>query len=254
MSYGSMAMGAAGGLFSLAGTIGGMLSAGDAAKALQDAAGNAQGYITNTSQKAIGQLSPYTAMGSNAANMLTSQLPALTQGFKPTMAQLEQTPGYQFALQQGQEATQNGYAARGLGVSGAALKGAANYASGLADQTYMNQANLYNQNRQITGNLLTGVSGMGQQAATTAGNYLMDTIDPYTSSIYQAANAKATGIMAPWVGLTSLGNSMMGQGVSGTGVGALFGSGNDSTATSQSIGQTANLYSQLSSNPNMYGP
>ncbi len=57
----------------------------------------------------------------------------------PTQAQIEATPGYAFNLQQGQEGVQNSAAARGLSSSGAALKGAATYASGLADSTYQNQ-------------------------------------------------------------------------------------------------------------------
>jgi hypothetical protein len=56
-----------------------------------------------------------------------------------TQEQLEKTPGYQFTLAQGLKATQNAAAARGLGISGAALKGAADYATGLADKTYQNQ-------------------------------------------------------------------------------------------------------------------
>ena len=58
-----------------------------------------------------------------------------------TQAELEQTPGYQFNLSQGLKATQSAAAARGLGVSGASLKGAATYATGLADSTYQNQFN-----------------------------------------------------------------------------------------------------------------
>lgn len=54
-------------------------------------------------------------------------------------AALEQTPGYQFALNQGLKSVQSGAAARGLGVSGASMKGAANYAQGLASQTYQQQ-------------------------------------------------------------------------------------------------------------------
>jgi hypothetical protein len=57
----------------------------------------------------------------------------------PTQAQLEATPGYKFTLQQGLESVQNSAAARGLGSSGAALKGAATYTTGLANQTYQNQ-------------------------------------------------------------------------------------------------------------------
>ncbi len=57
----------------------------------------------------------------------------------PTEAQIEATPGYQFNQTQGQEGVQNSAAARGLSSSGAALKGAATFASGLADSTYQNQ-------------------------------------------------------------------------------------------------------------------
>jgi hypothetical protein len=54
----------------------------------------------------------------------------------PTAAQAQSTPGYQFTLNQGLKSTQNSAAARGLGTSGAALKGASTYATGLADSTY----------------------------------------------------------------------------------------------------------------------
>jgi hypothetical protein len=60
-----------------------------------------------------------------------------------TQAQLEQTPGYQFTRDQGLKMTQSAAAARGLGVSGASLKGAATYATGLANTTYKDQFNLH---------------------------------------------------------------------------------------------------------------
>ena len=71
-------------------------------------------------------------------------------------ATLEATPGYQFALSQGLKSVQNSASARGLGVSGAAMKGAADYATGLADNTYQKQfanqqtifGDAYNQNQQ----------------------------------------------------------------------------------------------------------
>lgn len=215
----SMALGALGGLSSLVGSLGGVFGAGSAANAMKDAAANIQGYVTDTAQKAASQLSPYTSLGSNAASLLGGDLSSLSQGFNPTMAQLQQTPGYQFALQQGQEATQNGYAARGLGVSGAALKGAANYATGLADQTYTNQANIYNQNRSTTANILTGATGLGENAANQIGNYYMDTISPYASATSGYGNASALGNLAPWTALTGLGSNLTGQATSGTGLG-----------------------------------
>jgi hypothetical protein len=114
-----------------------------------------------------------------------------------TQAQLEQTPGYQFTLAQGLKATQSAAAARGLGVSGASLKGAGTYATGLADKTYLDQFNVANTRFQDVLNLNTAQQGnlqgqfnrladithtgesaaaatgvAGTSAASTAGNYL----------------------------------------------------------------------------------
>jgi hypothetical protein len=77
-------------------------------------------------------------------------------------AWLQQTPGYQFQLGQGLQATQSAAAARGLGVSGASLKGAATYATGLADQNYQNQYNNAQTAYQDMLNLGTNVGGAQQ--------------------------------------------------------------------------------------------
>lgn len=75
---------------------------------------------------------------------------------------LQQTPGYQFQLGQGLKAVQASAAARGLGVSGSSLKGAATYATGLADSNYQTQF----QNAQTAYldmlNQATGQSQLGQ--------------------------------------------------------------------------------------------
>lgn len=66
--------------------------------------------------------------------------------FRLTPEQLAQTPGYQFALDQGNRAIQASSAARGGLLSGASIKAAQRFAAGLADNTYMNQANVFGQN------------------------------------------------------------------------------------------------------------
>jgi hypothetical protein len=52
---------------------------------------------------------------------------------------LEQTPGYQFQLQRGVETGAERGGGTRLGVSGASLKGAAEFVTGLADKNYQNQ-------------------------------------------------------------------------------------------------------------------
>lgn len=114
-------------------------------------------------------LAPFVASGTTANDQLQAQLPFLTSPITMDEATLQQTPGYQFNLTQGLKAVQNSAAARGLGVSGAALKGAATFATGLADNTYQNQFNNENTNRTNAYNRLKGLVDTGESAAAQTG-------------------------------------------------------------------------------------
>lgn len=157
--------------------------------------------FVNTGVSANSQLAGLT--GTNpGGNPLTAPL---TKAFQPTMAQLAATPGYQFSLQQGLEATQNSYAAQGLGASGAAQKGAANYAEGLAGTTYQQQfGNYLAQNQQIYNmlgglnsqgeNAAAGVGNAGLGAATTAGGFSTSGAAAQAGGTIGAANAVTAGV------------------------------------------------------------
>lgn len=133
--------------------------------------------------------------------MLLSRLPDLTAPIKLDQSFLESTPGYQFNLTQGLKAVQNSAAARGLGNSGAALKGAANFATGLADSTYQNQfANELAQRNQAYNQLL-GTSELGSGAAGQTGLFATQT----GANIGQNTIAGGTGLAA---GLVGAGNSL----------------------------------------------
>lgn len=172
----------------LAGVAGSAISASTNANAATKAAqtqANAANNASNNELAMFGQvrqsLTPYINAGGQGISDLQSALPGLTTPMNPTFAptqqQLEQTPGYQFQLNQGLQATQNGYASQGLGVSGAALKGAANYSEGLAGTTWQQQAQNYyqgfnnylGQNQQIY-NQLSGLASLGENAAAGVGN------------------------------------------------------------------------------------
>jgi hypothetical protein len=214
--------GIAGGVIGGIGAIGSIFGGEQAANALKDAGNqlysNAQGMY-NTDQT---NLNPYMQTGATASNLLTQQLPSLSQGFDPTQAQLQSLPGYQFELQQGLEATQNGYAAQGLGVSGAAMKGAASYAQGLASTDLTNYANIYNTNRTDTANILTGGAQLGMNAASTLGQLGQSTLGYEQNGLEFAANGKAQGDMAPWQGISALGSDVSGMGGIGS-MGSLMG-------------------------------
>lgn len=89
-------------------------------------------------------------------------------------AELNNLPGYQFTRDQGLKSVQNSAAARGLGISGAAFKGASGYATGLADSTYGNQFNRLLELTKIGQNSAAGtganLTGLGNAAAGAYGN------------------------------------------------------------------------------------
>lgn len=113
-------------------------------------------------------LSPYLSGGE-------SGISALQSGFDPS--QLESDDGYQFRLQQGQDALEKSLAARGLSSSGAALKAAQEYGQGTAAQAYNDaysqwlakNSGLANYGQNATG-MLTGIyDNLGNISANAAG-------------------------------------------------------------------------------------
>jgi len=124
-----------------------------------------------------------------------------------TEAELMATPGYQFTRDQGLQAVQNSAAARGLGVSGAAMKGAATFATGLADKTYQDQFNIAQQRFQnalalnttqqgnITNqfNRLASVGQLGENAAAQTGTIGANLAGVQGADVAGAGAARAAG-------------------------------------------------------------
>lgn len=148
----------------------------------------------------VARQQPYVDTGNQANALLREGTNSFTSPLlKPIemdQATLEKTPGYKFNLEQGLKATQNSAAARGLGVSGAALKGAAEYATGLADSTYQNQFNnaLTNQTNQF--NRLFNLTTLGENAAAGVGAQGVETGANIGSNIIGGANAQAAAQIA----------------------------------------------------------
>lgn len=166
---------------------------------------------------------------------LTYQAPAAIQSvlnnptFQPTQAQLEATPGYQFDLSQGLLGVANSQAAKGLGISGSALKGAAGFATGLANNTLQTQAGIFNQNytnalnanaqganifQSNLGNVINPLewaTNLGQNAAATTGQQGIQAVGNANNALIGGANAQAAGTVgsanALASGLGGLGNS-----------------------------------------------
>jgi hypothetical protein len=206
-----------------------MMSSSKAAGGAKDAA-NIQGQQY---QQTRSDLLPYNTTGQNALDAAYGVAQRGPTGGGPdyiaqaaqnlpgtmTQAELEKTPGYQWNLAQGLKSTQSAAAARGLGVSGAALKGAATYATGLADSTYQNQfanaqqrftdyvnlnvgqqGNLknefdrYNALATLGENAAAQTGAIGQKTATAEGSFLNAAGQAQGQGIMNASNALSGGV------------------------------------------------------------
>ena len=242
--------------------IGSLTGANQQAQAAQSAAqtqANAANYAANLQQQQFAtnqaNLSPYMSIGTAALPQLlqslgyqgqygaNGNLTGLSgQGFQFNPSNLAQTPGYQFTLQQGLNAVNNATSATGQTGSGAQAKGLANYATGLAQNTYnqqyQNALTTYQQNASILGSLLStgqnaaaGIGSMGMQNAQSVGNTLMS-----------GANATAAGQVAAGSSQTNALNSLMGLGMGGAGIYAL---GAKSGMNSALAGGASSLYNGI---------
>lgn len=109
-----------------------VLSAGLGSSANEDA----QDALLKAQQQALGAITPFA-----------------NTSFNPT--DLQNDPGYQFQLQQGEQALNRAQAARGNYFSGEALKAAQDYGQGLAGTSFDAANNRFNTNR----NFNYGVAG-----------------------------------------------------------------------------------------------
>ena len=146
--------------------------AASAEKSAANTASNTQLGMFNQTQQ---NLSPFIGAGQTAQNQLTQQLPALTAPVVMNQAQLEQTPGYQFQLNQGLQTIAGQNAAKGLGISGAEVQGAQQYAQGLASSNYQQQFQNAVTNQTNSYNRLYQAAGLGENAAAGLGNNAVQT-------------------------------------------------------------------------------
>ncbi|WP_104655092.1 hypothetical protein [Ralstonia insidiosa] len=239
----------------------GLAGAAMSSSAASDAADTQAGAARDTAamqnaqwQQTQTNLRPFLDLGTNAINPLMRAMgydtnwnadPSniLNQTFTaPTLAEAQQTPGYQFTLQNGLKAIQNSASANGLGASGAALKGAANYATGLANSTYGDVFNrnltTFNTNYGSAANRvnrLWSLVGSGQNAAATNGQLGASTMNSIGDTLMGGANAAAAGQVgsanAISSGLNSVGSNallygMMRGGGPGSSTGMYGGWGN----------------------------
>lgn len=189
---GAFALPITAGISGLSSLLGGLLGHGGAKKAagqLQQAIQqaiqanqDASNFAEKTQQQYLGGetnlLNPFIEAGQPALAGLkagTSPGGEFTQLGQLTLAQiLAQNPGYNFQLQQGQQAIQRGAAAQGTQISGGELKDLTNYSQGLAQQAYQQAFQNFQSQQAQNFNMLSSVAGMGQGAAELQNQNLKD--------------------------------------------------------------------------------
>jgi hypothetical protein len=172
--------------------------ANKAAEAQKDAAKTAADTSLNMYSTTRGDLAPYRQIGQTASTDLTNRLSELTSPISVDPNQLENSDYYKFASTQGQRGATNSAAARGLGSSGAALKGATAFAKGLATDTYKTSFDMANTNQSNAYNRLKSLVDTGENASAqtgTAGTAAANTAAgaQIGAGNAQAAAANATG-------------------------------------------------------------
>ncbi|MBW5285940.1 hypothetical protein [Burkholderia gladioli] len=202
-----------GGAVSAIGGIVGADASSDAAQTQADAANRAADLQWQQYQQTRSDLQPYRDLGTSYIPQLQTALtnPLLTATFTaPTAAEAAATPGYQFTLDQGLKAARNSASARGLGSSGAAIKGAESFASGLADATYGDTFNraltTYATNQNTASNQvnrLLGLVGNGQNAAAMTGSLGAQAAGNVGNAITSGAAASAAGTVGSANALTN---------------------------------------------------
>jgi hypothetical protein len=208
-----LAVAAIGAASSVAGGVMQANAAGNAAQAQETAAQQAQQLEQQNQQQGIsfqqnewaGQQQaeqPYQQLGQTSANAYAN---LINNPFTaPTLAQAQQTPGYQFNLQTGTQAINENAAATGNLLSGNTGTALQKYGQGLAtttyQQAYQNALNQYTTNLNAAGQGVnvglssTGQLGQfGQAAANNLSNLYLTGGQQQASQINNKGAAQAAG-------------------------------------------------------------
>src|SRR3990167_223531 len=204
-----------------------------AAETQSEAAQAAAGVSSRQFEQTRADVRPFTIAGQDATAALHALFglgpgqnaleSALLKPFGGDQAALEATPGYQFTRSQGLKAVHNAAAAKGLGSSGQALRGAAEFATGLADQTFGSQFDRYQSQQQNIVNRLMQLIGTGANTGVQTGAIGVQGAANIGSNIVGAGTAQAAGQVGTASTLAGIPQNLLGlllaqSAVTGTGM------------------------------------
>lgn len=150
-----------------------------------------------------------------------------------TGADLQNEPGYQFALNEGMKGVTNSAAARGGLLSGAALKAASQYNNDYASTKYNDAFNRDATNK----NRLASIAGIGQTASNVNTSSGLSTAANVGQNQLAAGNARASGYVANGNALTN----GLSQGLNWYNQNSLLNGSRSSAVTEGATNQTDNF-------------
>lgn len=175
----------------------GARSAKKAAKAQTNAAEAANAIEAQQYAQSRQDMEPWRQQGAKSLAQLAELMrPGTDMTTRFSAGDFETDPGYQFRLQQGNQALNRYQAARGMLNSGAALKAAMKFGQGLASDEYQNAYNRWAQQNSDIYNRLAGLSGTGQQTSNQLASLGSNYASQYGQNLGQAANARASAYAA----------------------------------------------------------
>lgn len=204
-------------LLSIAGPIIGGVMGGNAAQSAADTQAGAADRASQVQQGIFNQtrsdLGPYRDQGGVSLEALKrglglpgynpdmaiagpggESLLGTGQLLKPfSMADFQESPAYQFNLQQGQNAIDKASRARGKYYAPSTLQDISRFSQGLASNEFQNSYNNYNTNMGNIWNRLYSMSGMGQSAANQTGAFGSTMASNVGNNITSAGAAQAAG-------------------------------------------------------------
>lgn len=201
-----------------------------ARRAQTHAAEDANNDLGKARDLSLGRLQPYVDAGSAGLGELAMRLGlsgdetnplygSLTKTF--TGADLPNTPGYQFGLEQGSRALNNSAGARGNLLSGSALKAAERFGQDYAGTQFQAAYDRDNTDKNRIANFLGNVATIGQNATNSANDTQMNASLQYGANTIGAGNALAAQHIAQGQGW----NSIVNTGLSAAAMAAMGGFG-----------------------------
>lgn len=219
------------------GMVGGIYAGNKSASALRHAAGAANDRLGAAQREALAQLAPYSQYGQQALSPLsaliygksynpdTGEFADISQ--EERMKSFQQSPGYQYQLDEGLKAIQRQNAATGTLLGGNTLKELQGYGSNLANQDYYNYINTLFSQAGIGSNAATNsaniISNMGSQMAGYSYAGGMGNAQKYANLSNLMFGLSGQGFQNANAGIQQAGQGWGGSGGSSSGMGGMGG-------------------------------